>query len=259
MNILDKILKSKREEIKQSKSLVPSFLLQNSPNYNRKKYSLKESLKASPSGIIAEFKRKSPSRGFIHEKANAGVVVPGYARAGAVACSVLTDTRFFGGSYQDLMTAREYTDIPLLRKDFIVDTYQVEEAAAWGADAVLLIAAALEPGRCRELLSYAHELELEVLLEIHGAEELDYLFPGVDVVGVNNRNLSSFVTDVNISYEIACEIPADFVKISESGITSMQVVRDLKKTGYNGFLIGERFMKETDPADALGKFLKDEN
>ena len=135
----------------------------------------------------------------------------------------------------------------------------MEEAAAWGADAILLIAAALEYGCCRELVACAHELGLEVLLEVHGSTELDYLFSGIDVVGVNNRDLGSFVTDVNISFELAREIPEDFVKISESGITSMQVVKELRKVGYNGFLIGERFMKEADPAVALGEFLRDEN
>ena len=259
MNVLDKILENKRDEIKRRKSLVPSFLLQNSPNYSRKKYSLKDSLKVSSCGIIAEFKRKSHSRGFIQEKASADVVIPSYVRAGAAACSVLTDTSFFGGSCDDLMMARECADIPLLRKDFIIDSYQVEEAAAWGADAILLIAAALEYGCCRELVACAHELGLEVLLEVHGSTELDYLFSGIDVVGVNNRDLGSFVTDVNISFELAREIPEDFVKISESGITSMQVVKELRKVGYNGFLIGERFMKEADPAVALGEFLRDEN
>lgn len=171
---------------------------------------MRHALESSPYGIIAEFKRKSPSKGFIHRDADVAQVVSGYAASGAAACSVLTDTLYFGGSPEDLMRARAVVDIPLLRKDFIVDPYQLAEAAAWGADVVLLIAAALTPGQCRELAEAAHELGLEVLLEVHHQDELDRICEQVDIVGINNRNLATFVTDIYTSFELAKQIPGYF-------------------------------------------------
>lgn len=257
MNILEKILATKREEVAEHKKQVSRECLLDSPNAGRKRFSMCRALEASPYGIIAEFKRKSPSKGFIHEQAVAGEVVGAYATNGAAACSVLTDSLYFGGSARDLAEARQVTDLPLLRKDFIIDPYQIAEAAAWGADVILLIAAALTPGQCSELAGVAHALGLEVLLEVHQQDELDRICGDVDIVGVNNRNLSTFVTDIYTSFELLKQIPASFTKISESGIHSIDTVKALREAGFRGFLIGERFMKEKQPGLALKNFIGD--
>ena len=256
MTILDQILETKREEIALHKKQVSIEMLQESPFYHRHRLSLRQALASSPDGIIAEFKRKSPSKGFINRDARVQDVVPEYVRCGASACSILTDSVYFGGSPEDLKTAREVVNVPLLRKDFIIDAYQIAEAAAWGADVILLIAAALTPGKCQELACVAHSLGLEVLLEVHHAGELDRICPEVDIVGVNNRNLSTFVTDIYTSFELAQQIPAIFPKISESGIGSIDTVRALQEAGFKGFLIGERFMKEEQPGRALKNFIQ---
>lgn len=254
--ILDRILEEKRREVAAQKKTVSLDQLKDSILYARKRLSMGRALaQATPAGIIAEFKRKSPSKGFIKENAVVGDIVSGYARAGAAACSVLTDRTFFAGGAEDLIAARRAVDIPLLRKDFVIDGYQLHQAAAWGADAVLLIAAALEKDECRELAHQARELGLEVLLEVHGEEELAYVSPEVHMVGVNNRNLKTFHTDVAVSLQLAGMMPAGVVRVSESGIDDPVVVSRLKQAGYDGFLIGERFMREADPGAALKDFL----
>lgn len=254
--ILDKILEEKRCEVAAQKKRVTLSQLKDSFFYSRRRLSMSRALaQATPAGIIAEFKRKSPSKGFIKENASAGEIVAGYARAGAAACSVLTDRTFFAGAAEDLIAARKAVRIPLLRKDFVVDEYQLHQAAAWGADAVLLIAAALEKGQCQELACRAHELGLEVLLEVHGEDELEYVNPEVNMVGVNNRNLKTFHTDVAVSLQLAGMMPAGVVRVSESGIDDPAVVSRLKQAGFDGFLIGERFMREPDPGAALKDFL----
>ena len=254
--ILDKILEEKCREVAAQKKSVPIGQLMDDIFYARKRLSMSRALaQAVPAGVIAEFKRKSPSKGFIKENAVVGDIVSGYARAGAAACSVLTDRTFFAGAAEDLIAARKAVRIPLLRKDFVVDGYQLHQAAAWGADAVLLIAAALEKNECRELACQARELGLEVLLEVHGEDELAYVSPEVNMVGVNNRNLKTFHTDVAVSLQLAGMMPAGVVRVSESGIDDPAVVSRLKQAGYDGFLIGERFMREPDPGAVLKDFL----
>ncbi|MFR9619773.1 MAG: indole-3-glycerol phosphate synthase TrpC [Rikenellaceae bacterium] len=207
-------------------------------------------------GIIAEFKRRSPSKGWINQSAEPQVVVSGYREVGAAACSVLTNEEFFGGSLSDLRAAREVAgdDLPLLRKEFIIDERQIFEARVAGADAVLLIAACLSTEECRHLAEVAHSVDLEVLLEIHTADELSHLNEFVDMLGVNNRNLGSFVTNVATSFRLAEQMRergSDLVLVSESGIDSAATIRELSGVGFGGFLIGETFMKSDNPPQAL--------
>ncbi len=208
--------------------------------------SMSRALTQSPTGIIAEFKRRSPSKGDIHPMAMVSEVIPSYTRAGASACSILTDTPYFGGALTDLAVARTLTDIPLLRKDFIISEFQIAEAAGHGADAILLIAAALSLDEITRLTDYAHSMNLEVLIELHSAEEM---------AGINNRNLSTFHTDPGLSLTLARMLPDNVVKIAESGLTSIDEVNRLRDAGYRGFLIGETFMRHTDPGRALSDFL----
>ena len=296
MDILDRILDTKREELRFDK-----------------RRSLKQALLSSPTGIIAEFKRKSPSKGWIHEDARPEEVVPAYAAAGAAALSVLTDETYFGGSLEFIRRVRPLVDIPILRKDFIIDPVQLVEARQAGADAILLIAACLGRADCAALLAEAHRLGLEVLLEIHSEEELDYITPEVDVVGVNNRHLGSFVTDVQTSFDLAPlliqradgtfndpgALPPDPLRrsalttplramaswraepklvfrqtcpknnfgppareatgpifISDSGISDPATVRSLREAGFRGFLMGETFMRQPNPGAALATFIQ---
>ena len=225
------------------------------PFFRRKCISLKDNLQASDSGIIAEFKRKSPSKGWIHENANVLEITTGYAEAGASGLSILTDELFFGGKPEDLKLTRPHVSCPILRKDFIVDKYQLFEAKAWGADVILLIAAALTPQKTKSLGKQAKSLGMEVLLEIHNKQELEHINEFVDIVGVNNRNLKTFEVNTNISKELAGLIPAEFAKISESGISKPETVMELREYGYQGFLMGENFMKEENPANALREFI----
>lgn len=254
--VLDKILKNKRKELEERKALTSVRKLELSPYYQRERLSLKTALTVTgSSGIIAEFKRKSPSAGWLFPNADPVSVCTAYASAGAAGLSVLTDREFFGGTRDDLMRAREVNTIPILRKDFLIDPYQVVEARAIGADVILLIAAALGNSLCLELGRIAHELGLEVLLEIHKKSELSFINEHVDLVGVNNRDLKKMKTDVSISESLAGKIPGEFVKISESGISDPDVVRKLKKAGYRGFLVGEYFMAKKDPGNACRKFI----
>ena len=248
MDILETILATKRRELTFGK-----------------RRSLKQALLDSPTGIIAEFKRKSPSKGWIHADARPEAVVPAYAAAGAAALSILTDESYFGGSLDYIRQVRPLVDLPILRKDFIIDPYQLYQAAEAGADAVLLIAACLSRADCAALTAEAHRLGLEVLLEIHDAAELDYVSPEVDVVGVNNRHLGSFVTDVQTSFGLApllsqpSTTPTQAtgpVFVSESGIGDPETVRKLRAAGFRGFLMGGRFMKNPDPGAALADFIR---
>ena len=265
-DILQTIVECKRKEVAQRKSGLPLPALQekveNLPE--RKPLSMKNNLETSPSGIIAEFKRKSPSKGWLHPDAKVEDVLPAYEQNGASACSVLTDAPFFGGSPADLQAARHSVRLPLLRKDFIIDEYQLYEAKLFGADAVLLIASILSEEACSALAKKAHDLGLEVLLEIHRAEELAHLNGAVDMLGVNNRNLGTFHTDVANSVGLAsairqhlqsCELSP--LLIAESGIRDAASVKQLRDRGYRGFLIGEAFMKTTSPGEALATFTKE--
>jgi len=253
--ILDKILASKANEVAQRKTEFPISYLENSPAYSRICLSMKESLILSKTGIIAEFKRKSPSLGWIHKDADVGIITSGYSQAGASGISILTDLEYFGGTPMDLMYARPQILCPVLRKDFVIDEYQLVEAKAMGADVVLLIAAALGVKQTSHLARMAHELGLEVLLEVHNADEIQHANEYVDMLGVNNRNLKTFEQNIQTSFDLASLIPDQFIKVSESGISKVDTVIDLQSAGYKGFLMGENFMKEINPAEALKVFI----
>lgn len=255
-NILDKIIANKKIEVKKHKTEIPIKELEKRIESVPVLASFKEAIKNSPTGIIAEFKRRSPSRDWIFKDAKIEDIIPLYSQNGASAISVLTDMDFFGGSLVDLEAAHSLTKTPLLRKDFVIDEYQLYQAKVSGASAILLIASALTIEETKHLAKKAKELNLDVLLEIHNDKELNHINEKVDVVGVNNRNLGTFVTDVQISFDLADKIPNEFVKISESGISKPQTVIDLQQAGYQGFLMGENFMKTSNPGKALEDFIK---
>ncbi|WP_291529737.1 indole-3-glycerol phosphate synthase TrpC [Bacteroides sp. UBA939] len=276
-DILSEIIAHKRIEIERQKQAVSLSQLQEQvatmiqedtttittgAGHRR---SMKGALAASSSGIIAEFKRRSPSKGWIKETAQADCIPPEYEAAGASALSILTDEKFFGGSLRDIRTARPLVNIPILRKDFIIDEYQLLQARIVGADSVLLIASCLTPDECHALTAQAHELGLEVLLEVHSSAELSYINKDTDMVGVNNRNLGSFVTDVENSIRIAEELKHAVTGInfdtppllvSESGISQPETIRRLRSAGFRGFLIGETFMRTEHPGDTLRNFIQ---
>ncbi|MBF0759599.1 indole-3-glycerol phosphate synthase TrpC [Dysgonomonas mossii] len=254
-NILDKIIANKRLEVERHKKDTPINELEKRLSTITTPASFKEAIKNSRTGIIAEFKRRSPSRDWIFKDAKIEDVIPLYSQNGASAISVLTDMDFFGGELADLELAGSLTKTPLLRKDFVVDEYQLYQAKISGASAVLLIASALTIEETKQLAKKAKELNLDVLLEIHNEQELHHINDKVDVVGVNNRNLGTFVTDIQISFDLANKIPDDFIKISESGISQPQTVIDLQQAGYKGFLMGENFMKTSNPGKALEDFI----
>lgn len=254
-DILEEIVENKRKEVRATLT---------------KKRSMKEALRQSRSGIIAEFKRKSPSKGWIHEGAEPLQVIPRYAEEGASALSILTDEPYFGGNPEYILDVRKEVSTPILRKDFIVHPYQVYEAKVIGADAILLIAADLATAEYEVLLNLAHNLGLEVLLEVHDPKVLDYLKVGIpDMLGVNNRHLGTFHTDVEVSFRIAALMQEKIdllrqagrkeedlpVLVSESGISNPETVKRLREVGFRGFLIGECFMKEEDPGLALKNFI----
>ena len=213
--------------------------------------SMKQALISSSPGIIAEFKRRSPSKGWIKQEARPEEIAPAYAAAGASALSILTDEKFFGGNLKDIRAARPLVDIPILRKDFIIDEYQLYQAKIVGADAVLLIAAALKPEKCNELVKKAHDLGLEVLLEIHSSEELTYINEKIDMVGINNRNLKDFTVDTDNSRRFREMIPPEILFVSESGICSAEDVKRLREIGTDAVLIGEALMRTENKAEKL--------
>lgn len=257
MTILDKIIAYKHEEVAERKSLVPKKKLEKSIYFKTPSVSLKKYLlRPDKSGIIAEFKRHSPSKGDINPYAKVEEVTIGYMQAGASALSVLTDTKFFKGTSADLTEARKFNFCPILRKDFIVDEYQLIEAKSIGADAVLLIAECLKKKQVKQLAKTAKKLGLEVLMEVHSAEQLEKLCEYIDVVGVNNRDLRTFKVSIQNSLKLISKIPDDVVKISESGINDPNAIYELKKAGYQGFLIGEHFMKTSSPHQACADFIK---
>ena len=241
MDILHEIVATKRLELEAMRAKKPS---------------LRQALLDSDTGIIAEFKRRSPSRGWIKEEGRADIIPLSYQQHGAAALSILTDPKYFGGHDRFITAARQSgVTIPILYKNFVIDEFQLYEAALCGASAVLLIAACLTKQQCRQLLRLAHDLGLEVLLEMHSKEELEYTEIEPDVCGINNRNLGSFVTDVENSFRLAELLPKDAVKVSESGISQPQTIRQLRQAGFNGFLIGETFMRCPDPGQALAQFM----
>lgn len=258
MTILDQINKTKQEEIATSKKLFPQEHLMISPYFGRKCNSLKAALLAEgASGVIAEFKPKSPSKGVINDTADVNEVTRGYVSAGASGLSVLTDEEYFGGSIENLAKARfANPETPILRKDFMLDPYQIYEAKAHGADVILLIAESLTKELLLGLTLKAKELGLEVLVEVHNEAELEKLNQRVDIVGVNNRDLRTFKVDVETSVRLSKLIPDQFVKISESGISDPAAISKLRDAGFRGFLIGETFMKTDDPAKACKEFIQ---
>ena len=257
MNILDKIIADKKREVKLKKSIIPVSQLENSVLFNSRTNSLSKLLQNSTSGIIAEHKRKSPSKQTINSSFTVEEVVKGYQNAGVCGISVLTDMKYFGGSLDDLLLARASVTIPLLRKEFIIDEYQLIEAKAHGADVILLIAAVLTRQEIKYLSEFAQSLGLEVLLEVHNEEELQKaIMPSLNMIGVNNRNLKTFEVSLSYSKELASLIPNEFVKISESGISNVEAVKELQHFGYQGFLIGENFMKTDNAGIAASEFIK---
>jgi len=258
-DILDEIVAAKRIEVAEQMKAVPTRELLHkveellSNGITRR--SMRQALASSPTGIIAEFKRKSPSKGWIHQDAEVDKVVADYEKNGASALSILTDEQFFGGQMRFISRVRSSVNIPILRKDFIIDEYQLYQARMIGADAVLLIAACLTPDQCRTMARKAHELELETLLEIHSEAELSYVSDDIDMVGVNNRNLGTFHTDVQNSFRLAGLLPKDKLLVSESGISDAHTLQRLREVGFRGFLIGETFMKTPDPGATLRELI----
>nr|WP_299175476.1 indole-3-glycerol phosphate synthase TrpC [uncultured Allomuricauda sp.] len=256
MNILDKIVIDKRKEVDLRKSLIPVSQLEQSVLFERKSPSLTTALRGSNTGIIAEHKRRSPSKSVINQGLNVQDVAKGYENAGVSGMSVLTDGKYFGGSLDDLLLARAVANIPLLRKEFIIDEYQILEAKAYGADVILLIAAILSRDEIKTLSETAKGLGLDVLLEVHNEAELHKsIMPSLDMLGVNNRNLKTFEVSLETSKSLSTQIPDDFVKVSESGISSIEAIKDLKQYGYQGFLIGENFMKTDNPGEHATTFI----
>ena len=258
-DVLEEIVAHKRVEIEQFKRSVPPSMLYDAVEkiVDQPVASMRKSLMESESGIIAEFKRKSPSKGWIKEQGRAEDIPLGYQQHGAAALSILTDEEYFGGRDTFIKTARESgVTLPILYKNFVIDEYQLFQARLCGASAVLLIAADLNLDECRSLLKTAHELNLEVLLEMHSESELDYAALEPDMCGINNRNLGTFITDVQNSYRLAELLPKEACKVSESGISDPLTVSELRKVGFRGFLIGETFMKTGNPGQALGEFIE---
>lgn len=259
MDILNKIIAHKKKEVEERKSLYPIKLLEktiyfSSPTVSFRKYLLRK----DKVGIIAEIKRQSPSKGMINQYVSIERTSIGYMQAGASALSVLTDTEFFGGKNEDLTIARKFNYCPILRKDFIIDEYQIIEAKSIGADVILILANVLEPSQIKEMAKLAKSLNLEVLLEVRDKEELVLsLNEYIDAVGVNNRNLKDFSVNLSQSIDLAPLIPNDFIKISESGISTVKAIQDLKSLGYKGFLIGEAFMQHSRPEIACTNFIKE--
>lgn len=261
MDILEEIVARKRVDLDRLKTVYTErdihAEVEKLIDEGKPVASMRESLMHSPTGIIAEFKRRSPSKGWIKEDADSAVIPLGYQKAGASALSILTDLPYFGGKDKDINKARQSgVTLPVLYKNFIIDEYQLFEARLCGASAVLLIAACLGKDECRALLATAHELGLEALLEMHNEADTEYADLQPDLCGVNNRNLGTFHTDVQASFNLAARLPDDACRVSESGLKDAATLRALRLAGYHGFLMGERFMKEDDPAEALKEFLK---
>lgn len=258
-DILEEIVAHKRIEVAEQKEQMPArqlySIVEKMMAEGVEAHSMSQALSQDAHGIIAEFKRKSPSKGWIKEEGKPEVIPPSYQQNGAAALSILTDQEYFGGSMDFIRTARPLVSIPILRKDFIIDEYQLFQARQIGADAVLLIAADLKKQEVKSLAALAHELKLEVLLEMHSLQELDYAELDVDMLGINNRNLGTFHTDVQNSFNMISRLPENKVKVSESGIGNPDTIKLLRQAGYRGFLMGEHFMKQPIPGQALADFI----
>lgn len=255
-DILQNIIAYKRKEIRLQEEAVTRLQLEALIETPVACRSMKQALAASATGIIAEFKRRSPSKDWIKQDADASLIPASYEKAGATALSILTDELFFGGSLKDIRTARPQVTLPILRKDFVISPYQLYQAKTVGADAILLIAAVLTPEECRNLAHLAHELKMEVLLELHSETELNHINDYIDMVGINNRNLGTFHTDVANSFHLAKYLPHDKVRISESGIVRPETIQQLREAGFQGFLMGETFMRTPNPAETLSHLIQ---
>jgi indole-3-glycerol phosphate synthase len=254
MDILEKIIQRKKEEVSAPKSKIPVQQLKDSEFFERKSSSLKKSLSAK-SGIIAEFKRKSPSKGIINDKNAPLEVVSAYENFGASGISILTDQTFFGGSTEDIMNVRKHITIPILRKDFMIDEYQFYEAKSIGADVILLIASCVSPSQVEDFTALAHSMDMEVLLEIHTTEELGHFNPDIDLAGINNRNLKDFKVNLEHSVNLKNQLPENVLSVAESGIYSIEDYQYLKEKGFDGFLMGEYFMKNDNPGEKFAEFV----
>lgn len=258
MNILETIIAKKRLEVEHSKILQPLKVLEKSHYYNRNCISISKAIREpGASGIIAEHKRKSPSKGVINDQLNVHEVVSAYQSAGASAVSILTDASFFGGSNDDIISVRKSLTIPILRKEFIVDEYQIHEAKSIGADLILLIAACLSPLEVKSFAKLANHLGMEVLLELHDEEEFSHICDEVQLVGINNRSLKTFSVNIERSLAMAAKLPSQKIKVAESGINHASEVKIFREHGYKGFLIGENFMKSNQPGDSLRSFINE--
>lgn len=257
-DVLDEIVAHKRIEVAEFKQIFPTqkLIALVQPMLDEPVPSMRQALMNSPTGIIAEFKRKSPSLGWIKEEGKASVIPLSYQQNGASAVSILTDSHYFGGYDEFIQQARAVgVTIPILYKNFVIDPYQLLQARHCGASAVLIIAAESSREECRSLIRNAHDLGLEVLLEMHAEEELDYAELEPDMQGINNRNLGTFITNVDNSFRLAERLPKDACKVSESGISQPDTIKSLREAGFRGFLMGERFMKEPNPGEALHNFI----
>lgn len=258
MNILEKIVLHKRDEVNDTKARISISDLENMPLFSRTSHKLSDSVfYPGKNGIISEFKRVSPSKGSINDHSKIEDIVTAYANNNVSAISVLTDSHFFGGNLDDLLTARKHVDIPLLRKEFIIDEFQIIESKAYGADIILLIASCLTPAEIATFSTLAKSLDLNVLLEVHNEKELtDNLIDTIDAIGVNNRNLGDFTVSIDHSLNLINQIPDQYIKVSESGISDVDTIKKLKKAGFNAFLIGENFMKHQNPQQAIVDFTR---
>jgi len=254
MNILEQIISNKVAEVESDKINHPVTKLKESIYFNRSAYSLRNRLK-NKIGVIAEFKRKSPSKGIIRQHASVRAITLDYEKHGASACSILTDQNYFQGGIKDIIDVRAILNIPILRKDFIIDPYQIIEAKSIGADLILLIGECLTKLQIRDYTNQAHDLGLEVLMELHEAEELEKWNPQIDLLGINNRDLKNFHTGIKKSLEIASSLPVESIWISESGLKGPDELQQLASVGYRGFLIGEAFMRADDPGKLCGDFV----
>lgn len=256
-DVLHNIIADKKKEVDYHKSVVSIKALENElKKYDKDIKSLVDALQKSESGIIAEFKRRSPSKGWINESASAKEIVPIYENSGATAISILTDEKYFGGLLDDLKIGSSLVNVPVLRKDFIIDEYQIIQARLFGASAILLIAAALTKDEVNRLTRFAIDLGLDILLELHDESELDYIRPEHNIIGINNRNLGTFDTTIDKSYQMSKHLPSDAIWVAESGISSPETVTELRKVGYRGFLIGEHFMRGNSPGEELINFIE---
>lgn len=258
-DVLNEIIANKLRELEEAKTVLPLGKLAKMVDSENvaPAASMSQALKESPTGIIAEFKRKSPSRGWINRNAKPGIVAKAYEEAGATALSVLTDRTFFGGYPEYIQEVKAVgVKLPMLYKNFVIDPWQLLMARHAGASAVLLIAACLEKEACASLINDAHQLGLEVLLEMHSEQELEYAELEPDMLGINNRNLGSFITNVDNSFKLAEKLPTNKVRVSESGISNPETIKQLRKVGYNGFLIGGAFMEKDNPGEELSNFIK---